>query len=132
MAVDYVPNDGYTEDAFIAGFNGVHGPLRFRFRRALGWQNAEARRAAARLEPRQAEGHWAKFLKAQLVEWDLQTPDGKRVELTEANILRMNPALNEAVLAVVMSVRGGDLDPERPESPDGTAPGDREGADAKN
>lgn len=127
----FIP-DHYTEDGYIAEFPGVHGALRFRYRRALGWQCAEARRTAASLKPREAEAHWAKFLKGQLVDWELQTPDGKPVDLTEPNILRMNPALSESVLGVVMSVRSSDPDPARPEVPEATLPGDREGADVGN
>ena len=126
-------SDGYTEVGYIAAFPGVYEPLRFRFRRSLGWENAEARRAAAALKPRDAEAHWAKFLKSKLVDWELHDQHDKPVELTEAHILRMNPTLNEAVLAIVMSIRAPDADPEATETPTATVPpADAESAAAKN
>lgn len=124
--------DGYTEPFYVAAIPGIHEPLRGRFRRALGWENAEARRTAAQLKPREAEHHWAKFIKSKLIEWDLKTPDGKPVDLTEANLLRMNPTLNEALTAIVMSARASDADPETVDPVDPTPAEDRERTDAGN
>jgi hypothetical protein len=46
----------------------------------------------------------------KLVEWDLQH-DGKPVPITPQNLLHIKPALHDRLLAIIMGLAPGDVDP---------------------
>ena len=126
--------DGRTEPGYVAALPGIHDALRFTFRRALGWENAQIRREPLGLKPKEAEYQWAKFIRAHLASWDARDAKDEMLPLSDDNVYALNPALQEAVLGIVMSQRASDPEPhEDPAAPPAIPdPANAEQADAKN
>lgn len=86
--------------------------MRFRYRRALGWEHIEVIRAANALKPREADLRWAKFIRGKLVSWEATGPKDDILDLTEQNVFQLDPRLQEGLIGIIAGLRASDTDPE--------------------
>ncbi len=126
---DYI-EDSYSEKGYIAAVDGIHGPLEFEYRPALG---KLADRVLALIQGERPDWvkYWDEMSKALardpklLLSWSLKDSKDNDVPITEANVQRCKQA--SKVWMVVCGMRPNDA------RPDGTRPNlPNLEADAKN
>lgn len=103
-------DDGYTQDGFIAGVAGIHGPLKFTYRPML----PETRDRLLRSQQRDvAVGHKEarEELAKSVVTWDLKDRAGTAVPKTAANIGRLRPLLQDKLFSIVAGQMASEQDP---------------------
>lgn len=113
-AVAWIP-DGYTRSAYIQGQEGYHPPLRFSYRPCLVDDRAVISAEINKLDQRdqrEAIKVGARAIHKYLLEWDLKDVNGKAIEPTVSNILRLEPNLYFKLRNVVLAMRPSDSDPE--------------------
>jgi hypothetical protein len=115
---DFVIEDGYSEEAFIAPEPGLHGPLTFTFRPLL----AHRRDAVSRNEGEAFANAAAKEMAKQIKSWSATGADGKALAVSESHIKSAKPRLFDKLWLIVAGYKGSDAK---------EAPTDLEG-DAKN
>ena len=120
----YVPDDGYTIQAYLNGEPQMYGPVRFGFRPVLIEERAKLMDSMGRMKPGAFDCKLADDLSKRLVEWDIPeiqkvegrigyVKTGKVLEITPWNILHLRWHLYNRFLAVVVfGTEGGDMDPE--------------------
>ena len=130
-SVDFI-EDGYTERAYIAGVDRVHGPLEFEFRPAL---VKTADKITGMIQGERP--NWDAFADAAakalardpglLKSWSLKDSRGNAVPISEANLLRVRNLLFHKLWMIVALQMPSDR------LPDGTQPtAANPEADAKN
>lgn len=112
-AVNWIP-DGYTVVGYVEpnkDQNGLFAPSRFKYRPGLAEANGYVLESG--ISPGERERRYREFLHEHLIEWDLKNPlTGHAIDLTPANIGRVNPVLRGEVSSVVMGIRKSDPLPE--------------------
>jgi len=99
--------DGYTRDAFIAGVERQHGPLRFKFRPMLPEETETfCRPAFLQAPPKQSIAMMAAALKQHVVSWD------EDAEITVDNLRRVPWKLLQRLFNVVAGFDPSDPLPE--------------------
>lgn len=107
-------HDGYTADGFIAESPRLHPSLRFTYRPMLAQNRTVVFREIAKCtDPRKEETLAAQTIKSQVLSWDLVDENGKAVDLTVSNILRVQPRLLSRLFDVVTGTQASDEDPQR-------------------
>jgi hypothetical protein len=109
--LNYIPNDGYTEDAYIEALPGFYGEFRFKFRPMLIEERAALFNQNDKLPPAEYERKCAAALSNKLVEWSLIDKAGKQVPVSAQNILRLKPNLNGRIFGIVLGTQATDIDP---------------------
>lgn len=107
-------HDGYSLSGFICEVPRLHPALRFKYRAILAQNRAIIFREMDKVletDPRRAETISAEAMRAQLIEWDLKDKDGKPVEITTSNMLRVQPALGVRLFRILMGREAPDEDP---------------------
>jgi hypothetical protein len=115
---NHVPNDGYTESAYIAEIKRLHTTVRFKFRPSLLQERSKLASENARLAPHLGPVNTAKFLAGKIVEWDVKDQKGEPLDISPEVLMRLKPALLERITAIVLGFDGGDEDPDAA-TPDG-------------
>lgn len=113
----FIP-DGYTEDVYIAGIDGLHPPVRIKVRTMLAAERAVLLEELGKLDEKTAHVKLAKAMVARVLSWDLKDDDtGAAAPITVENVLRLRPALFLSIASVVRGFRGSDPDPEAEANP---------------
>lgn len=112
--IEWVPNfidDGYTQEGYIAGVVGLHGPLSFTYRPFL----PETRDRLLKSQQRDnATGHKeARDELAKAVQkWDLKDRTGRDVPKAAVNIGKLRPLLQDKLFSIVAGQIPSDKDPD--------------------
>ncbi len=116
---DNLIRDGFTQPAYIAGVDRMHGPCRFSFRPMLPEEVAELDLYVAQnfTEPRKAKARIAKECANRIVGWSEQV-DGKELPITELNLRRLRPTLLTKIYDVISGSVPSDEDPELKDASD--------------
>jgi hypothetical protein len=110
--LDYIPNDGYTEEGFIEASPGYHGDFRFSFRPMLVEERARIVAANNAVRPEEYERLCAAELAKKITVWSLRDKAQQAVPITAANILRLKPRLNSRIFGIVTGLEASDVDPQ--------------------
>lgn len=108
-------DDGYSEDGYIAAVAGVHGPLTFKYRPAMGQLVDKATALAGRDE---WDKFWDLIPKALardpklLLEWDETDSKGQLVQITEANLKRIRDMKFHKIWSIIAGLRISDPLPD--------------------
>lgn len=110
--LDYIPDDGYTEEAYLAAEPFLHGEVRFTRRPMLpeqtsaivdlmsGPDNIYIRKAAQLVAP-------------HVKSWSILDAEGKPLPISAKNLLRLKRRLLIRIIDIVAGFRGGDVDPSK-------------------
>lgn len=109
QVLDYIP-DGYIEEGYIRGVAGLHGSVRFTFRpmRVVEQATLFGQRMLSLPEELQ-DRRCADVLCSHLISWSVADANGRPLELTAENILRLKPALFQRLLAIVSGIEPSDI-----------------------
>ena len=105
---DFIPDDGYTFDGYIAPVDGLHGELRFSYRPFLA-----AEKSTLQHKVKMASDptlHYADAVAGRLTAWSLVGPKGEGVLITAASMRRVNPPLLDKLMDIVLGLRATDVD----------------------
>lgn len=105
--------DGYTQTAYLAELPNMYPSVRFQFRPMLVMNqaivNKELDMAGEDWQKRQTIA--AKWIKQQVVNWDIKKPTGEDVDHNNVSeIIRLRPLLFQRIWNIVNGNDGGDLD----------------------
>ncbi|MBL8794797.1 MAG: hypothetical protein JNM56_12890 [Planctomycetia bacterium] len=106
-----VPEDGYTESAFILGVERIHPDLRFEYRPITLIESVAYSRAVKDLDGKELHEHSAKWAAGRLLSWDLRGKDGKTVPIQADMLTRLKPRLFYRMQAVLLGNEAPDIDP---------------------
>lgn len=105
-------DDGYTVTAFIKGKDRMYGDVRVQYRPVLVPEWAEFADRAPQ-DPVDRMKHHAAGLAGSIVSWSCRDRDGKVVDVTVDNVMRLHRDLFLRLVDIVIhSAEGGDPDPE--------------------
>jgi len=109
QVLDYIP-DGYIEEGYIRAAAGLHGSVRFTFRpmRVVEQAALFGQRMLSLPEELQ-DRRCADVLCSHLISWSVVDANGRTLELTAENILRLKPALFQRLLAIVSGIEPSDI-----------------------
>lgn len=129
-------DDGYTVTGYIARRPGLHPAITFEFRAMTQPECARAKHHLNNARtPEEGEGHAAGVIAKRLVSWDIKKRDGKMVDITQENVIRVQPMAFYDMWCQVLGVRGPDAMPRAENAADlhTTLAGERqEDVDTKN
>lgn len=111
MRLDYLPDDGYTEDAYIAAVPGIHGAFRFKYRPMLIEEQSALSFAGREMKPAAYDQKCGKEMAAKLVEWSLCDKRGEPVPVSVRAVLMLKPRLFNRLFAIVLGNDASDPDP---------------------
>jgi hypothetical protein len=116
--LDFIPDDGYTEEGYIKAEPFIHGELRFRFRPRLVEEKSQildqADAAGRNGESDKFDQRVAKMLSLAVAEWSLKDSKGGTVAISARTILQLKPRLNYKLYQIVMGMIPTDIDPNWP------------------
>jgi len=101
-----IPDDGYTEMAYIEAKLGMHGEFRFEYRPLLVEQRSLALRTMNELKDEEQDVVVAKKLASQLTSWSIDKP------VAYETVRRLHPAIFYRVWGIVLGTSASDLDPK--------------------
>lgn len=106
---DFIPDDGYTFDGYIAPVDGLHGELRFSYRPFVAAEKSTLQhKVKMAADPTL---YYADAVAARLTAWSLVGPKGEGVLITPAAMRRVNPPLLDKLLNIVLGIDPSDIDP---------------------
>ena len=105
-------SDGYTEPGYIEGVKNHYLPCRFTYRPVLIEERVQLVEQFKSLSDADCERLQAEFLAKKIISWDIKDADGKTVEISTVNLLRLRPTLLARVRLVVMGHEPSDTDPQ--------------------
>jgi len=113
---NYIPRDGYTEQAYIEAVPRLHdAPLRFSYRPLLPEERAEHLDAIENMSGVKNQLACSKFIAGRLVSWNLADDNGETLAITPVMVGRLKPALANKLYTIILGVTPSDIDPEWPE-----------------
>ncbi len=115
-------DDAQGEHFFIKGSPRLYPDVRGEFRPCLYDEQAGFFRANQTLGPKEETARACTLMKGKLVSWNLVQRNGDPLPISEANLRRLRPALQQRLLAIILGVEAPDEDP--------TASHDQAGVDA--
>ncbi len=131
---NYLVDDGYTKDFYIAG-NELHDPLEMTFRpmtrdeRDKFMENLKTHRKGENATTRLAT-----LIGQRVTEWNVQSEPGVYIDPKDkATVVRLRPTLLDAINFALLGLRASDKRPDDlTESTEELTPAETEEADAKN
>jgi hypothetical protein len=111
MRTCLIPNDGYTEQGFIAEVPGIHGEVRFKFRPMRCEVRSRVMDAMKDKKPAEQDAIVAKHLADHIVEWNVEDDRGKSVPVKIDTFRRLKPKLFYRLWDVVLGFDATDIDP---------------------
>jgi hypothetical protein len=102
--------DGYTQPGYIRPVERLYDAMRFRFRPVL----AEERNRLIDVAGSSIAGYtrqMAALMAEKMVDWDITDHLGNEVELSAANLLRLQPELSLKLQQIVLGAIASDVDP---------------------
>lgn len=107
----HVPNDGYTETAFLLEVPRLYPEVHLAFRPLPSEKRTLIRYQIEKKKDTERPGLWNSVVAKQLVSWNLQDEKGDPLPISDKVIARLKPALYERIYGVIMGVDNGDEDP---------------------
>jgi hypothetical protein len=107
--------DGYTQPGYVQPVERLYKALRFRFRPVLADERSRLTDGASTATAASYLRQVAALLAEKLVDWDITDPRGNDVEISPANVLRLQPELLQKLQQIVLGVVPSDLDPRWPD-----------------
>jgi hypothetical protein len=107
--------DGYTQPGYVQPVERLHNALRFRFRPVLAEERGRLADMASTATAAGCLRQAAALLAEKLVAWDIADPLGNDVDISPANVLRLQPELLLKLQQIVLGVVASDLDPRWPD-----------------
>ena len=104
-------HDGYSRSAFIAGIPRLYPDVRFTFRPMLSQARAVVSDRIAKSDPSKGETLAATAIVAHVSDWDVTDHEGKTVDVSTANVLRLQPRLMAKLFSIVVGNLPPDEDP---------------------
>jgi hypothetical protein len=103
--------DGYTQPGYIQPVDRLHDAMRFRFRPVLIEERSRLSDLATTVSSAGYLRQMAALLAEKLVTWDVTDHLGNEVEVSAANLLRLQPELLLKLERIVLGVLPSDVDP---------------------
>jgi hypothetical protein len=107
--------DGYTQPGYILPVERLHDALRFRFRPVLAEERSLLADSALTATAASYLRQVAALVAEKLVDWNVTDPQGNDVEISPANVLRLQPELLLKLQQIVLGVVASDIDPRWPD-----------------
>lgn len=112
MALDFTPDDGYTEKGYIQAEPGLHGVLRFEYRPFLVDDRSRFMSSLENLSQDKQDLHVAQQLANRLQSWSLTGAKGEPVPVGLSAIRRLKPSIFYKLYSIVLGTLPSDIDPE--------------------
>ena len=106
-----IPDDGYTERAYIAPTLS-HGPVRFEYRPATHGERYKIQTQVRGRSGYEQSALMCVKLAPKIVAWDIVDSSGVALAINPSTLSRVKPAIVERLYEIVMGYSGSDLDPE--------------------
>jgi hypothetical protein len=103
--------DGYTQPGYIRPVEGLHHALRFRFRPVLAEERSRLADMAGASTSTSYLRQMAALLAEKLEAWDVTDHRAQDVEISAANVLRLQPELLLKLQQIVLGAVASDVDP---------------------
>jgi len=110
--LNFIPDDGYTEQGFIKADHHLHGELRFKFRPVLVERRSQHLAKIEDVTGDEFDRVTAKIVNDHLKEWDLKDAKGEVVEITPKWLLRLKPQLFVRLHSIIIGTDTSDTDPK--------------------
>lgn len=110
MTIVFIP-DGYTMTDYIAEVPRLHGAIRFTYRQMVSMEVAVVADAMAKVSGKKSEQLCAAACSRQLISWDI-THNGETIEITAANVNRLQRKAMSKLFAIISGAGPGDIDPD--------------------
>lgn len=110
--LNYIPDDGYTEKAYIGAKPGFYGEFRFEYRPMLIEERGPLFAAAGKMPSDAYSRKCAAEVAKKLRSWSLVDAKGQPVPVSAANILRLKPTLHDRLFEIVLGLATSDTDPQ--------------------
>lgn len=107
-----IPDDGYTESAYVDKQRGIHGAHRIRYRPLTHSERYVVGNALSTKPPVEASQILYATLASKIKEWDVCAASGATLPITSANVAILKPNLTERLYSIVSGHDGGDQDPD--------------------
>jgi hypothetical protein len=105
-----------TSKAFVRAVAGLYPDVRFTYRPALVEEREIVIAPNRDAKPDAIVRKTAAFVADKLAEWDVKDSKGNAVEKSAANLLRLQPALYDRFVGIVLGYLPTDIDPTWPEA----------------
>ena len=109
--LNYIPDDGYTEKAFLKGEPRLYDDFRFEFRPMRIEDKNTIVAAAQQMKPGERDGVLAKAMLPRIVSWDMKDGKGSTVKITHQKIMALKPKLFNRVFWIITGDEATDVDP---------------------
>jgi hypothetical protein len=107
----HVPNDGYTETAYIAEVPRLYPEVRITFRPLPNEKRTLISYQIDKKKDTDRPGHWNAVIAKQVLSWSLKDEKGDPLPTTDKLISRLKPALYTRIFGLIMGSDNGDEDP---------------------
>lgn len=107
MGMVWIP-DGYTVDASIEPREGLHGRIKFRYRPMIHEERTIANARLASAGRADVSKVVAEVVASRIESWDVQDDKGHTVDVTAANVARIQPELVERLWGIVLGQQTAD------------------------
>lgn len=105
-------HDGCTCNGYLEAAPGLYPAARLSYRPILLQGRAVIYDMIAKASPAKGEDIAAHAIAEQVISWDIRDHQGKEVEITVDNALRLQPMLSARIFKMITGDLGGDHDPE--------------------
>ena len=103
----YFP-DGYTSQARVDEYPGLHGAVAFRFRPMSPDQYSEFLVEMRSRDPKKYNPQLRKIVASHILEWDVEDQDGKSLPIDAATLVHMPRRLYERIYGIVSGEEASD------------------------
>ncbi|WP_417744845.1 hypothetical protein [Rosistilla oblonga] len=111
--LNYIPDDGYTENAYLAPRHGISTAIRFQYRPTPPNARTQLLEGVKKHTAERQEAMFSAAAARSIVSWDIAGKDGELLEVTAANIMRLKwQVYNRIHSIVIFGTDGGDIDPD--------------------
>lgn len=116
MTLSIIPDDGYTESAYVAAMPGVFNAQTIRYRPLTHTERYVIGNALGTKSPAEASKLLIATLAKHLKEWDVCVADGGTLPINAESVAKLKPELAERFYAIVTGRFGGDQNPNEASS----------------
>jgi len=102
--------DGYTEKAYVKA-SELNDEFRFEYRPMLADKRAQLWKDAEKLKPDLGEQKMAMEMVHHVISWDITDENGKPVDITARNLLKLKPVLWTRLGSIIAGYMPSDVDP---------------------
>ncbi len=114
--LNFIPDDGYTEKAYIQLSLGMHGELRFSYRPMLVENRSAVLRSFDKMTAEAADIKSSDLMAEHITEWDVKDARGEIVPVSVDVMRRIRPQLFYRMWGIMLGTGASDIDPKWEES----------------